>query len=137
MLKNPSSSKQWNHTIYENMMKSDIIVKANQRGYLDYKYVYYGNINSDVLSIKIHVKKEGYLYLCEGPGFFGKLLNNFVHLWESNIEIYKTIISDSDYVEMKEFQFDINKGIRLGISHTKLDEICLQVCNIYEFLLIK
>ena len=126
ILTNPSS-KQWNHTIYEYMMRSDIIVKSNEKGYLDYKYLYYGNSNSNVLSFKIHVQQEGYVYLCEGPGIFGKLLAGFTHLWESNIEIYKTIISDINYAQIKEFQFDISQGVRQGISHEKLDEICLRV----------
>lgn len=60
--------------------------------------------------MKVHVKQEGYVYLCEGPTVFGKMANGFVHLWESAVEIYKTDVSSL----VTNFQFD--KGLSHQIS---------------------
>jgi hypothetical protein len=74
--------------IFEDLMDKGIVVKAMKRGYQDFKYTYYGNSDSKPLSIKIHVKKEGIVFLCQPPGIWGKLPGGFKNFWDSGAHIY-------------------------------------------------
>lgn len=65
-------------------------------------------MNSGPLSIRVHVKQDGYIYLCEGPSVFGKMANGFAHLWESGVEIYK-----SDVPSLKT-TYEFNKGLNFS-----------------------
>jgi hypothetical protein len=74
--------------IFENMMDRGIVQGAIKRGYQDFKYTYYGNSDSKPLSIKIHVQKEGVVFLCQPPGVWGKLPDGFKNFWDSGAQIY-------------------------------------------------
>ena len=74
--------------IFEDTLDKAIVVGAIKRGYQDFKYTYYGNSESKPLSIKIHVKKEGVIFLCQPPGVWGKLPDGFKSLWDSGTKIY-------------------------------------------------
>jgi hypothetical protein len=83
-----------------------VVSKANSRGYLDYKHLYYGSQQDGPLSLQIHVQQRGYIYLCEGARLGGKLLSTFVHMWESAIEIYQTSLSpDEGSTKLDHFEF--------------------------------
>ena len=98
-----------------------MITKANLRGYLDYKHLYYGNQESGPLSLKVTVKNTGYIYLCEGPSVFGKLASGFTHLWESSVEIYKTDISEKLFHQLdlvnQWTQYSFDKGGAFSLTH--------------------
>ena len=79
---------QWNKAIFEEFVDKDIIIKARSRGYLDYKYMFYGNKTSGPLSLNVHVRKEGYLYMCQTPGNWGKLPPGFTHFWDVETPVY-------------------------------------------------
>jgi hypothetical protein len=108
-------ASEWKESIFENLLNPGVISKANLRGYLDYKHLFYGNQDSGPLPLKVLVKKTGYLYLCEGPSVFGKLANGFTHLWESSVEIYKTEISEKLFHQLDQLvnrwtQYSFDKG---------------------------
>ena len=79
---------RWGKAIYEEFVDTNIIAKARSRGYLDYKYMFYGNKTSGVLSINIKVRKEGYMFMCQTPGNWGKLPKDFTYFWEVGTTIY-------------------------------------------------
>lgn len=57
--------------IYENVTRPDIIEMARSRGYLDYKYMLYGNNESIPLSLKASVRKQGVGFICQPPSDWG------------------------------------------------------------------
>merc|ERR1711871_52676 len=79
---------KWNLAIFEEFVDTNIIKKARKRGYLDYKYMFYGNTTSGPLSLNIHVEKEGYIFVCQTPGNWGKLPPGFTHFWDVNTPVY-------------------------------------------------
>ena len=87
-VKNNVDKPLFKKTIFEDLMDKGIVSKARAGGYQDFKYIYYGNKDSMPLSIKIHVKKEGIVFLCQPPGFWGKLPDGFKNFWDANTKIY-------------------------------------------------
>lgn len=65
----------WKSGIMEDFIDNGNIVKrAREQGYLDYKMALYGNKDSLPLSLKLDIKNEGIVHLCEPPGNWGKLM---------------------------------------------------------------
>jgi hypothetical protein len=87
----------------------DIIKKAKASGYLDFKHLLYGNIDSGVLSFNMTVSKLGTAFLCQPCGNWGKLPNGFKYFWEIGTEIYLT--KDTSGIPEGKFIFDSNKAI--------------------------
>ena len=85
--------------IFEDLMDKAIVLKAMSRGYKDFKYTYYGNSDSKPLSIKVHVKKDGIVFLCQPPGIWCKLPPGFVNFWDSGAKIFiaKDVKEFDDY----------------------------------------
>ena len=81
---------KWEHEIMEMFMEKDIIEKAKKQGYKDFKYMIYGNKDSGALSLKITLKKKGFVFLCQPPGIWGKLPSNFKWFWDAKTKIYLT-----------------------------------------------
>ena len=86
IVKKPFFSK----VIMEDLLDEDIVARAVQRGYKDFKYTYYGNFESKPLSIKIHVQKEGVIFLCQPPSTWGSLPDGFANFWDVPTRMYLT-----------------------------------------------
>lgn len=87
-VKNNVDKPVFKKIIFEDLMDKSIVTKAIAGGYQDFKYIYYGNKDSMPLSIKIHVKREGVVFLCQPPGFWGKLPDGFKNFWDIDTKIY-------------------------------------------------
>ena len=68
----------------------DFIRRVAQYGYVDLKYMLYGNKDSGVLSLKIHVRQQGTGFLCQPAGDWGRLPDGFQNFWEIGTEVYLT-----------------------------------------------
>lgn len=84
--------------------KPEILVQHRARGYLDYKYTYYGNQHSIPLSIKAEISAPGYAFICEPPGWWGKLPPGWSRLWVAPVKMYLT----SNIANYDEFLFDVH-----------------------------
>ena len=98
----PSGDKKpkFENEIFEWLTNKNIIKKAQTNGYKDFKNMLFGNIDSSPLSLKAIVNKNGYAFLCEPPGNWGKLPLGFERFWFANTSLYLTenIGSYSDFV---------------------------------------
>ena len=87
----PMYSKPFfSRVIVEDLMDTDIIMGALERGYKDFKYTFYGNFDSKPLSIKIHVQKEGMIFICQPPSTWGTLPDGFKNFWDVPTRMYLT-----------------------------------------------
>lgn len=87
----PQPSKQgFQFLIYEELEKSAIIPMARSRGYLDFKYMLWGNKTSGALNFRIHAKKRGILFVCQPCGNWGKLPQGFDYFWKVGTKLYLT-----------------------------------------------
>ena len=107
---NPIITKPFfSKVIVEDLMDEDIVTKALRRGYKDFKYTYYGNVESKPLSIKIHVQKEGVVFLCQPPPTWGALPDGFRNFWELPTRMYLTSnISASIYERYESMEDALN-----------------------------
>ena len=85
---NGDNRPAFEHEIFEMISDKGIITKARSQGYLDYKYMLYGNKDSSPLSIKITVMKTGKVHLCQPPGNWGKLPGGFDWFWNVDTRVY-------------------------------------------------
>lgn len=101
--------------IFEDLMDRSIVQKALSHGYKDFKYIYYGNKDSKPLSIKFHVKTEGVAYLCQPPGFWGKLPDGYKNFWDVDTQIL--LIRDvQDFEKLQTFK-DIAEPSAANAGH--------------------
>lgn len=77
--------------IYENISRPDIILKARERGYLDYKYILYGNNESLPLALQLNVSRAGTSFLCQPPSEWEQHPKGFGNLWSLSPRIYITL----------------------------------------------
>lgn len=101
--------------IFEELTSPDIIKKAKASGYLDFKHLLYGNIDSGVLSFNITVQKTGVAFLCQPCGNWGKLPNGFKYFWEIGTQVFLT--KDTLTVPEGKFQFSSEKAINLKYTN--------------------
>ena len=99
-------------SIFEQLSEPRILDKARKMGYQDFKYIYYGNKDSGVISFHIEVTTLGNAFLCQPPGNWGKLPNGFSNLWECNTEVYISPLAE----EASSFQFDKSKAKRVNYT---------------------
>ena len=85
-----STNDQWKHEIIDMFSDRLSVEKARRMGYKDYKYMLYGNNVSGPLSLKITVKKKGFVFLCQPPGIWGRLPDKFKNVWEANTTVFLT-----------------------------------------------
>ena len=105
--------------IYEGLFSDDLIKKSRQRGYQDFKHVMHGNKESGPLSLHIAPKKEGVVFVCEAPGIWGGMPDGFDHIFDGHVDYYLSAYQ-------KNFVFDVLRATKLTMSHSKLDELCVQ-----------
>ncbi len=69
----------WRRNIMESVFEPNahIVEHAHKKGYLDFKWMMYGNVEAGNLHISINVKKKGYIFLCQPPGSCGKIPDAF------------------------------------------------------------
>lgn len=68
------------------------------------------------------------IFLCEAPGIWGKMIDGFDHLWESNAEIYLT---ENVGAVGSNFAVNTNTAKKIEFTHEKRDELCMKVCDIH------
>ena len=76
--------------IFEDLLEKGIATRARERGYKDYKYMFYGNNQSIPLSMKITINQVGVSFICQPPGVWGRYPGGFKSMWENASEIYLT-----------------------------------------------
>ena len=76
--------------IFEDLLEKGIATRARERGYKDYKYMFYGNNQSIPLSMKITINQVGVSFICQPPGVWGRYPSGFKSMWENATEIYLT-----------------------------------------------
>ena len=98
--------KPFQTDIMENFIDKNIVKKATSQGYLDFKRMVYGNKESLPLSLKLEIKHEGIVHICEPPGNWGKLPTGFVSFYKGGAKAYIT----KDITSYDNFKFDMNKS---------------------------
>jgi hypothetical protein len=121
--KNKDINKGWISGILETLVQPSIIESARARGYLDFKNIIYGTNRSGPLNFQIEVRNEGNLFVCQAPGLWGKMPDNFANLWDSNLQLYLTPI----VLPLTDFLFVPHPKNALPYSHERFDELCLRV----------
>jgi hypothetical protein len=118
----------WKTEIMELLLDKmpEIIAKARSRGYLDYKYMIYGNQESGPLNLKITAKAGGKGSVCGPPGVWGKLPDGFKQFWHIATEMYLT----ENVVDSTGFQLDKQKAKKLSFANerpTDTQSICAHI----------
>lgn len=88
LIDNSVEGVPFTETIFEDLMDKGIVVKAVSSGYKDFKHTVYGNNASKPLSIKVSIKTAGTVFLCQPPGFWGKLPDGFGSFWGAGTKFY-------------------------------------------------
>lgn len=114
---------EWHSIIYEQLVDRKIITIANERGYLDFKHMIYGDVDSGPISFKINAKDAGTIFVCETPGIWNKFPDGFDHLWTLKPKMFITKHIDSD----KEFTFVEKKGVPMSYTYKKEMDICVSL----------
>ena len=101
----------WNFLIYEEIADRDIIARAKQRGYLDFKYMMYSRgEQSGPLSLSLSLKRQGPVRL-HTTTFFSPLFSKF-----NNISMNKIIVFSFRYLSARHQGYGINCQKVSGIS---------------------
>ena len=101
--------------IMENFIDKNIIETAKKRGYKDFKVMLYGDKDSLPLSLKLDIKHEGTVHVCEPPGNWGNLPDGFKSFYkDGNAKAFVTDVSSYD-----NFVFDQSKAKEVGIVDLK------------------
>jgi hypothetical protein len=122
---NTDIEKGWVTRILEEFVQPTIITEAQKQGYRDFKHMLYGNKLSGPLSLHISVIRVGFIYLCDPPGVWGALPENFEHLWESDVELYMTPLIDD--VTIENFKFVRSPKYAVPYRHMLIDETCTRI----------
>lgn len=104
--------KPFGYAIMEDFINVDIVQKARQQGYKDYKYMLYGNKHSQPLSLKLEVLNTGYIHVCEPPGNWGKVPKGFKSFYKDGTAKAYVTINVSTY---ESFVFDMAKATEVSI----------------------
>lgn len=119
------SSPGWKLDVFENFIDKVIFTRARERGYLDVKYMLYGNKNDGPLSLIVNFKKDGVALLCQTPGEWGKLPDKFKNFWDINTQIYLT---EGVSEEAKaSFKFSMETAKKIEYTHRTPDtqDVCV------------
>ena len=90
VINNNVDKKAFKKDVFESLMDANIVAHAMAAGYKDFKYMFYGNSDSKPLSIKVHIKKTGVVFICQPPGVWGRNPDKFKNLWNSGVKAYLT-----------------------------------------------
>lgn len=114
------SPKPFQTGIMEDFINTNIVIKARQQGYKDYKRMLYGNNHSIPLSLRVDIKNEGYVHLCEPPGNWGALPKGFKSLYkDSCVNAYLTVVESYD-----NFEFDKAKATEVIMENVIKNSPC-------------
>lgn len=123
------SMNGWKENVFENFIHPSILKKSKERGYLDVKYLLYGNKDAGPISFEIMAKKSGTLFLCQTPGEWGKLpgpgelaSKGFKNFWEAETKVFLTANTNRHG-----FVFEEVKSKALTYTHASKDtqDICV------------
>lgn len=65
-------------------------------GYLDFKYMLYGNRESVPLSLRVEVQSTGLLHICQPPGSWGKMPKGFASILSNDTVKYYIITLNTE-----------------------------------------
>ena len=98
--------------IYEYFRDRQILIRARAQGSLDYKYMLYGNVSTFPLSLKLEIKHEGTVHVCEPPGNRVSYPIGFASFFkDGNAKAYLT----QDVKDYGSFDFDISRAKEVPI----------------------
>ena len=118
-----SDAQPFQKGIMEDFIDKNIVLTARRQGYLDYKYTLYGNKHSLPLSLKLEVKHDGTVMICEPPGNWGKLPEGFKSFYKDNMsKLYLT----ENVKNFDEFRFDEKTAVEVGMKSYH-QSICVDV----------
>lgn len=84
------SKEPFKGAIIEDFVDPNIIKKAKEQGYKDFKRIIYGNKDNSPLSLKLKVGKQGTVFLCSPPGNWGQHPPGFDDFWKVDTKTYLT-----------------------------------------------
>jgi len=113
----------WKFVIYENLVDKNLVLKTHRMQYKDFKHLIYGNKDSGPLSLKIDLKEDGPIFICETPGIWGSLPKGFAHLWSPTVEVYMT----ANVENRDNFKFNPELGVKYELNYDKKHEICTRI----------
>ena len=128
ILTSMDGKEAWTHQIFEDLTDKNILIKARERGYLDFKHMVHGNKDNSPLSLKIKIDSNegGTFFLCEPPGNWGKMPDGFMPFWEVGTKVY--ITKDAELGEGgTQFTFDESKAKVLSYTN-RLPKDTQNVC---------
>ena len=116
-----SNEKGWKNIIYEDLVHENLVKQSLKFGYKDFKHLIWGETDAGDLSIVINVMQEGPVFICETPGIWGALPDQFEHLWDAKPEVFFTF----NVTNTNEFNFSKDKAVQVSYLHEKDMEICM------------
>jgi hypothetical protein len=119
----PSGESGWESIVFETLMDPDSVRSAKLKGYQDWKNIIYGNNESGTLTLEVSVKKPGKIFLCESPGIWNKIPENFDHLWTAKPDIRLVKLSGGKPVAKKSI-FGKKSVPTMPMVRAKEGEIC-------------
>lgn len=122
----------WQITQLEQLLDPNIIKTAHERGYLDEKFIIYGNPGTGPLSMKVTVKRLGTFYICEAPGVWGRLPDGFVNLRDSAAQFFMIPVSSPPSAPFKFSKTEHEKHEVKVFWKQPDDEICVRVEKIMD-----
>lgn len=119
-IKNNVGKLPFQSGIMEDFINTRIVIKAREQGYRDYKRMMYGNNESAPLSLRMDIKNEGYVHICEPPGNWGVLPKGFKSLYKDFCaSAFVTSVDTYD-----NFEFDLAKAKEIVMQNVLQNSPC-------------
>ena len=115
-----SDAQPFQKGIMEDFIDKNIVINARRQGYLDYKYMLYGDKSSLPLSLRVDIKHVGIVQLCEPPGNWGNLPAGFKSFYKDDMaKVYITENVALGNESSATFDFDESRAKQLPIVDLK------------------
>ena len=104
-----ASNDHWHVQLFEADHDAVSLSQSLNFGYLDMKYVLQGNKAADLLELEVVTQRENSLVLCQPPGVFGRMPEDFVPLGKEHAEVkvdgvVVSLIEDKDWYIAQEMR---------------------------------
>jgi hypothetical protein len=121
LLQSPDSiTSKWSLGLDDAFQKWKWVEMARDHGYPDMRYVYYGSIKTEPLSLRINVQNPGKLFICEPRNRLEDPNNHldFKHLWDSNLNVFLTSVSQRSVLNSFQFAEDSAARVEMSYDHS-------------------